>query len=418
MTTDYTVKGLARPDMTSARFVAVLRAANSPVSDAEAEAVYAYCSARKVSMAWLLAVFAHESSMGKAGTATQTHSWGNTRRPSFGAPSTGEVAGRSGMFSAYIDWAFGGMSTVARVCDHKPYANANTVRQITPIWAPPSDQNDTERYIQAVLADIDRYAAPAPPGQQGGATMPVPKPAITSSPSPNWGGYKHPHDPRCIVWHITQGTNSLGWLQSPASGASSNYLIARDGTTHELVPPTVSAWANGQTCKPDMTNDVIAKALGEGRNLNTVSVSIEHEGFTSNNKGGSLTAAQVAATIRLTAWLCSSLGIPPDQDHILGHYQADACDRPYCPGFSSAEWSDWVVRVAALVNGAAPAPAPAQPGRPVGYLPLGTPDTFQWEGEGVIVHRTVRYYMPDTDTYYDRVWSAENGYNPWVQVQK
>lgn len=156
---DYKVKGVG-PDMSEAAFLAVLRENQSPVSDGEARAVYSYCLARSVSPAWLLAAFAHESGMGKAGTATETHSWGNTRRPSFGVPDTGEVAGRSGTFSRYANWADGGVSTVARICDHKPYASAFTVRAITPIWAPSSDGNDTERYIAAVLADIERFARP------------------------------------------------------------------------------------------------------------------------------------------------------------------------------------------------------------------------------------------------------------------
>lgn len=153
---DYRVKGIA-PDMTLAGFLAALKAAQSPVSPTEALAVYAYAATRRVSQAWLLAVFNHESSMGKSGTATKTHSWGNTRRPSFGAVDIGEVAGRSGLFSLYPDWAAGGISTVARICDHAPYAKANTVQTITPIWAPPTDSNDTAAYIAAVLADIQRF---------------------------------------------------------------------------------------------------------------------------------------------------------------------------------------------------------------------------------------------------------------------
>ena len=156
---DYKVKGVG-PDMDEAAFLAVLRANQSPVRDGEARAVYSYCLVRSVSPAWLLACFNHESSMGKAGTATQTHSWGNTRRPSFGVPDIGEVAGRSGTFSRYANWADGGVSTVARICDHQPYANANTVREITPVWAPSSDGNNVEGYIAAVLRDIARWAQP------------------------------------------------------------------------------------------------------------------------------------------------------------------------------------------------------------------------------------------------------------------
>lgn len=343
---DYTVKGVG-PDMSEADFLAVLRAASSPVSAGEARAVYSYCLARSVSPAWTLAVFHHESGYGRAGTATETCSWGNTRRPSFGVPDIGIVAGRSGYFSKYANWADGGVSTVARICDYTAYyGNAYTVREITPIWAPSTDGNNTENYIRAVLADIEKWVQPQEP------SVDVPKPPIdTSHPSPNRGGYAHAHDARCVVWHITQGTNSLGWLCNPQSGASSNYLIRRDGWIYELVPPTESAWANGRVCVPDRNEPVIAQALSEGRNLNTVSISIEHEGFTSEGRGGSLTQAQVDATTKLTAWLCDHLDIPPTRDGIIGHFAIDSCDRPNCPGFSEAEWAVWVARVAALVGG-------------------------------------------------------------------
>lgn len=207
-------------------------------------------------------------------------------------------------------------------------------------------------YISRILAIVNSLpqASPAPPGPTKGANMP-PRPTIVPKPSPNRGGYAHPHEPQCVVWHITQGTDSLGWLRSPASKASANYLIARDGTIYELVEPTVSAWANGIADSPNLANPIVAACIKQKRNLNTVSISIEHEGFTSNNKGGSLTPAQIAATIALTAWLCGEFGIPADRAHIFGHNQIDSVNRPYCPGFSEAEWQSWVASVAARASG-------------------------------------------------------------------
>jgi hypothetical protein len=195
---DYKIKGVG-PDMDEEMFVAILHDAGSPVPFAQARAVYSYAVARQVSPAWLLAVFAHESSMGKAGTATQTHSWGNTREPSFGVPSLGTVAGRSGYFSKYANWADGGVSTVARICDHKPYAEAFTVRQWCPIWAPATDGNAPESYIAAVLRDIERWVPQEQP------TMSVPIREAT-----NWTGPNRPElalVPRYITIHETSNTN-------------------------------------------------------------------------------------------------------------------------------------------------------------------------------------------------------------------
>jgi hypothetical protein len=153
---DYVMKNVG-PDMPLWDFWGVLKAAASPVSEGEAAAVYRYCLGRRLSPAALLAMFKHESTLGKFGSAATTHSWGNTRPPSFGAESIG-VTERT--FSMYRDWTDGGVSTVARLYDHRPYLGLVTVRQIIPVWAPSTDGNNTERYIEAVLADIERWAVP------------------------------------------------------------------------------------------------------------------------------------------------------------------------------------------------------------------------------------------------------------------
>lgn len=405
---DYTVKGVA-PDMTSAAFLAALRAASSPVSGADAEAVYAYCAARRVSPAWLLAVFAHESGMGKHGTATQTHSWGNTRPPTFGAPSTGSIAGRSGQFSVYADWALGGVATVARVCDHPAYANATTVRQITPIWAPPSDSNDTGAYIAAVLADIARYAAPAAPGTTKG--MDVTNPTIIEKLTPfnHWGG-RNGVRVAAVVIHVSEGGRAgvEAWFRNPASEASAHYLVNKDGTIWRFVDEGDTAWANGKLNQPNLADPLIAGWQASGLNPNRATISVETERQWTER----LTPPQLTAL----AWLCADIhrryGLPTDGSRLLGHNEFDSVDRARCPSLSPEEWD---ALVAALAAPAPPVPAPA-PARPVGFLPMGTPDTFDWQGEGVIVARSVRYFNPDTGKYYDREWHNQTGYGPWVEV--
>lgn len=187
------------------------------------------------------------------------------------------------------------------------------------------------------------------------------KPAIVSKPSPN-RGYKNgfTHRPEAIVWHITEGTeaSALSWLTNPNSSASANYVIGRDGTIYELVPPDQSAWANGRVQNPNTSNPLITRWLAEGVNLNQRTISIEHAGYSSQNKGGSLTDKQIASTCLLTAWLCQQYHLTPDRTHILGHCEIDSIDRPYCPGFSQAEWFLWVGNIQALVAGSAPAPTP------------------------------------------------------------
>lgn len=343
------VKGVP-PDITITTFLDYLRERRSPVSDVEGAAVYAYCVQRRLSPAYLLGVFTHESQCGTEGIAAITHSWGNTRSPSFGGVvELGQVRGHSGSFPIFRNWIDGGISTVARLFDYAPYQGKDTVEAIIPTWAPATDQNDPDAYIQAVLITMRALVA-----QEG--TRMVPKPPMTSLPSPNRDGYHGTRHAEALVLHITDGTDSRGWLTNPASSASANYLIERDGVIYELVPPDHDAWANGRVQRPDTSNPLIARWLterdanGNPINFNQRTISIEHEGKSSHNIGGSLTPAQVSASVALQAWLCATWGITPDQDHILGHYQIDSVDRGFCPGFSGQEWHDWVIRVADLVH--------------------------------------------------------------------
>lgn len=167
------------PDMTELQFIRVLKEAGSPALSS-AHAVYTYCVQRRVSPAFLLAMFLHESGYGLHGWARKTFSYGNTRPPSFGAMPTvvfdqdsgdwyyWEGARPSGRryLCAYRDWIDGGVSTVARFVEHAPYAGKTTVEDIIPVWAPGSDGNDTARYIAAVLASMDQWTKEEPVSSQ------------------------------------------------------------------------------------------------------------------------------------------------------------------------------------------------------------------------------------------------------------
>ncbi len=350
---DYRVIGVA-PDLTEAQFVAILQAADSPALSA-AHAVYQYCVKRGCSPAFLLAMFLRESGMGKAGTATISHSWGNTRTPVQGGVIplrlTTPAEARSGAFPVFKDWSDGGVATVARWLDYAPYQGKTTVAQIIPLWAPNSDGNDSAAYTAGVLASIAGWVT------QKGAIVAPSKPTVTSKPSPNCGYSGAAYVPQAITDHITEGSgaSAVSWLTNPASSASANYVIKESGETVELVNPengaNGAAWANGNYNQPDMSNPLIAGWVKAGINGNLRVISIEHAGNTSYGKGGSLTPAQVAASVRLKAWLCQRFGITPDRTHLLGHYQFDCVTRQNCPGWSDAEWASMVAQVAALVKG-------------------------------------------------------------------
>jgi len=348
--TDYRVLGVA-PDLTEAQFIRILQEAKSPALSA-AHTVYQYCVKRGCSPAFLAAMFLRESGMGKAGTAIITHSWGNTRLPAHGGVTpvrmTTPTEARSGEFPVFRDWIDGGIATVARWLDYAPYAGKTTVAQIIPLWAPNSDGNNSAAYVAGVLASIAGWVT-----QQGGNMAKEPT-INTSHQSPNRNGYGGTRRVEAIVWHVTAGGfgGSLSWLCSTASGASSNYMIDKDGGTYELVPPDQDAWANGAVNKPDLGNPVIARWSKDGVNFNQRTISIENVRETSaNNQPGGFTAAQRDSLIALTAWLCQRFNVTPDRIHILRHGQIDSVNRPYCPGLAESEMQSWVGQIAALVKG-------------------------------------------------------------------
>lgn len=206
--------------------------------------------------------------------------------------------------------------------------------------------------------------------------MTVPRPPIVINPAANRGGYSTPINKQAICFHITDGTNSLGWLTSAASGVSANYLIDRDGTIHELVPWTEAAWVHGVSQEPDTRNPLIADWVARGVNFNTVATGIECEGISTCGQPGALTQAQAESLIALTAWLCQEQGHPCDRAHIIRHAQLQRIDRACCPGYDeTTEMLPWIARAALLAGQAAPlAPAP-EPDNPAAWY---VPETDKW----------------------------------------
>lgn len=346
---DAQVIGVA-PDISEDTFVAFLREQQSPALPG-ARAIYRYCEDRNVSPAFIAGMFEHESQCGTVGTATETRSWGNTRLPNFGVNYQGPtVPGRSGEFPVFKNWVDGGISTVARLVEHAPYRGKTMVREIIRTWAPASDLNSPSAYATAVLARMaDLRGRSAPPG----GTM-VPKPPMVSNPAVNRGGYSESIHKESVCWHVTSGTNSLGWLTGSTSGVSSNFLIDADGTIRELVPWQEAAWVQGIVNTPDLTNPLIAKWMRDGNNPNVRATGIECEGLGKCGEPGGLRPAQAGSLIALTAWLCQVQGHPCDRTHILRHSQLDSVNRPCCPGFNEqTEMLPWIAQAARLLAGGA-----------------------------------------------------------------
>jgi len=174
----YVVVGLSTPDLTLAEWQASLL--GTPAEGDSAEA-YALIWAKRVSHRFMRAIFRHESTDGTKGIcpAYATRSPGNCRTSStgIGEPVDTNVvqiingvrvppAGKD-TYIRYPSWAEGWHDMANRlVSPAYPYTQrgARTIEAIIPIWAPPTDNNNPESYIRAVVAFINGRWPDSQPG--------------------------------------------------------------------------------------------------------------------------------------------------------------------------------------------------------------------------------------------------------------
>jgi N-acetyl-anhydromuramyl-L-alanine amidase AmpD len=135
-----------------------------------------------------------------------------------------------------------------------------------------------------------------------------------------WSG-SAPRPIDLIVLHITDGhaniAGPVSMFQTPGHGASAHYVVGQDGEVVQVVHHADIAWhahaANGH------------------------SIGIEHcarspKELGPDDGGLTLTPAQYAASAKLVQWLCQTLGLTADRDHVKGHTEADpATDHADCP---------------------------------------------------------------------------------------
>lgn len=223
-----------------------------------------------------------------------------------------------------------------------------------------------------------------------------------------WQG-RNGQSPQAVVVHVAEGSKGStdSWFHNPDAEASAHYEVNKDGGVWQYVREEDSAWANGIVNKPNMGDPLIASWINAGINPNRTTISIETEGFHNED----LTPAQLASLCWLVADIHGRYGWPTDGSRLMGHYEFDAVNRPNCPSLSAAEWAE----IRAAIAGQ-PAPNPATPAHPAGYLEQGQPDTFNWNGEGVITARTATFYNPDEQAYYTRTWNNAQGFTPWIKV--
>jgi N-acetyl-anhydromuramyl-L-alanine amidase AmpD len=302
-----------------------------------------------------LSMFTHESSMGTAGTAVDTCSWGNTRSPSFGAVPYALIAGRSGSFPAFSTWLDGCISTVARLSSlvwpvDAPYGERTSIQQVFDhpsgaVWAPAGDLNDPAGYLNAMLTSMNRNSDQSPEAIT--ATALVVPPVYQDYITVNYTTGRAGHVPSALVLHITAGasaSSAIGWFKNPTSKVSSHYVIDRNGDIYAVVREQDQAWVNGIMEDENTDIPIISDWSKTGTNPNTESIGIEVAGYSSMQPSGQppylvgYTEAQFAALDYLLPVLSERWGIPIIPDLCFGHNEISGTQRVNCPGLSDSEW--------------------------------------------------------------------------------
>lgn len=132
-------------------------------------------------------------------------------------------------------------------------------------------------------------------------------------------GYK----PEIIVIHISSGslTSMASWFNTPSSQASAHYGIGKNGSILQYVEEDKKAWACGRVNNPSFT------LYKQGINPNLYTINIENEGMDLSLAP----AIQIKTLCELIKDIAKRNNIPLDRDHIIGHFQIDAINRPFCP---------------------------------------------------------------------------------------
>lgn len=160
---------------------------------------------------------------------------------------------------------------------------------------------------------------------------------------------------QAIVSHIMQGSmgSTDGWFKNPAAQASAHFGISFTGAIYQWVREEDSAWANGIANLSGATPAWLSSLYKQGVNINNVTVSIEHEGFT----GNVMPEAQYQASLWLQKQLITRHGVSIDREHLIGHYQIDSVNRPNCPG-TGFSWTrlvndlnNWATNTTSSSNG-------------------------------------------------------------------
>ncbi len=165
---------------------------------------------------------------------------------------------------------------------------------------------------------------------------------ITKLNTPNQTKGRNGQVPIMIVCHRTCGKyeGAVSWLSNVQSGASSHFVVAKDGRITQLVDIENTAWCNGTSTESTSTkyykNSRLKVVREKSENANNYSVSIEFEGMAEEN--GELTVAQQSVGVELILFIISEVKrvygyeIKVSDETIVGHCHITPKWKPNCPG--------------------------------------------------------------------------------------
>lgn len=135
--------------------------------------------------------------------------------------------------------------------------------------------------------------------------------------------YKGQNKPIAVVIHIMQGhaSTAIQWAAEGHYGASWSFTVTKAGEVYQHLNFSDGGYHAGEVKNPTWD-------LYNGHNPNLYTVGIEHEGFS----GKPYPDAQIEASTKLCRWILDTIGQPVDRDHVIGHYEIDAVNRPNDPG--------------------------------------------------------------------------------------
>lgn len=242
VTPDTVVVGV-EPDITSKQFEQILQAAGSP-AEPTARSGYSDIIDLRVSPAFALAIFKHESRFGKEGLVPlyNLKNPGARRTTRTGEGVEIQIPGR-GQFVRYPSWTAGWTDLAFSLVDPDfvyVREGRRTIRKIIERWAPPEDGNAPESYISAVVRSMNEWI--------GGAPMAAQIPGFRWEPADadhfaKGRGQKI----RGFAVHYTAGSNSLPWLtRTSQPPVSAHFLIKHNPTMEDrgwqLVRIEDTAW--------------------------------------------------------------------------------------------------------------------------------------------------------------------------------